>query len=374
MDGRQGVVAGNDFSEEGIRAVTEGAILSAQSAPVDPAHDIAPRQEKEKFCHGVTKPDFDRFFERMKELLADVKNEYPKIQIQNIIGEYESYHVVYRNSNGTDFEEEGGNYSAVLEFAGHEGDNTTSLDYTGFAFDNLDGRLIDMANVRYHLDNAQKQLEQIPFTGKFEGSVIFTPECFAEFLMQVRGNFLSDSSIIDGTSIWKDKIGQQVASPCLSVTLKSSDPRIVDGQCFTSDGYRTEDVALIENGILKSLTIGLYAANKTGRPVTRNSSSDLVVANGSETLEEMVSKVEKGLIVGGFSGGQPSGNGDFSGVAKNSYYIENGRIVGAVSETMINGNLASMLMDIRGISEEVLVDGAMVVPYVCAGGVVISGK
>ena len=44
-----------------------------------------------------------------------------------------------------------------------------------------------------------------------------------------------------------------------------------------------------------------------------------------------------------FSGARPAENGDFSGVAKNSYYIEKGKVQFPVSETMVSGNLAELV-------------------------------
>ena len=372
--GKNGIVRGNDFSDAGIDALVQSAVLSAEAAMKDPAHDIAPEQEAAKFRHGCLKPDFDKFFERIKELLADIKAEYPKIQIMNVIGQYIKIHSLLRNSNGVDFEDTVGMYGFMVEFAGHEGDKTTNLDYCGVQTNNLDERFIDMANVRYHLDNAQKQLEQIPLTGKFTGSVIMTPELFAELLMMVQGNYTSDGVLIDGTSLWKKKLGKKVADEKLTFTLKSSDKRIVGGERYTADGFRTEDLPVIEKGILKNFTIGLYAAKKTKRPVSKNSSRDYVINPGNTPLEDMISSVKKGLLVGGFSGGHPGANGEFSGVAKNSYYIEDGQIKGAVSEVMINGNLGDALMNIRALSKELLTDGGMVGPYALIDNIVVSGK
>ena len=372
--GKNGVVRGNDFSDAGIDALVQSAVLSAESAIKDNAHDISPEQEPAKFRHGVLTPDFDRFFAKIKELLEDVRREYPKIQIMNVIGEYIKEHSLFRNSNGVDFEDTMGAYAFMLEFAGHEGDRTTSIDYCNVVTKSLDERFIDMGNVRYHLDNAQKQLEQIPLTGKFTGSIILTPELFAEFLMMVQGNYLSDAVLIDGTSLWKKKLGKKVADEKLTFTLKSHDRRIAAGERITGDGFRTEDVPVIEKGILKNFTIGLYAAKKTKRQVTKNSSRDYVINAGKTPLEDMIKSVKKGLIVGGFSGGQPGANGEFSGVAKNSFYVEDGKIKGAVSEIMINGNLADALMNIRALSSEVLADGGMVAPYALIDGIVVSGK
>ena len=80
------------------------------------------------------------------------------------------------------------------------------------------------------------------------------------------------------------------------------------------------------------------------------------------------------ILVGRFSGGAPGINGDFSGVAKNSFLIENGEIKGAASETMISGNLAAMLNSLVDISSETVADGISVVPYAAFDGITISGK
>ncbi|MBQ3664082.1 MAG: TldD/PmbA family protein, partial [Clostridia bacterium] len=120
--------------------------------------------------------------------------------------------------------------------------------------------------------------------------------------------------------------------------------------------------------------IGLYASNKLHLPRGGNDSFSLVMAPGDKTLDEIVSSIEKGILVGRFSGGQPSSNGDFSGVAKNSFLIENGKIGPALSETMISGNLADMLFRLRDVSSELVEDGMSVLPYAAFDGITVSGK
>ena len=95
---------------------------------------------------------------------------------------------------------------------------------------------------------------------------------------------------------------------------------------------------------------------------------------GEKTLEELISGVEDGLFVYRFSGGQPANNGDFSGVAKNSFRIRNGKITDAVSETMIAGNLADMLKNFVGASSERVKNGCSVLPFAAFSGITISGK
>ena len=73
-----------------------------------------------------------------------------------------------------------------------------------------------------------------------------------------------------------------------------------------------------------------------------------------------------------FSGGYPSDNGDFSGVAKNSYYIEGGEIKFPIIETMVSGNISQMFMNIISISKESVDFGDSILPWVSFDGVTIS--
>ena len=143
---------------------------------------------------------------------------------------------------------------------------------------------------------------------------------------------------------------------------------------FTDDGYKAEDVTVLEQGVLRSHLLSLYASLKTGRPVTKNDGSGIVMESGDVSLADMIAGVERGLIVGGFSGGEPGANGEFSGVAKNSFYVENGRIKGAVMETMISGNLENVFANVVAISKEQVLDGNSALPYLQTSGITISGN
>ena len=120
--------------------------------------------------------------------------------------------------------------------------------------------------------------------------------------------------------------------------------------------------------------LSLYGANKTGKPRAPNSGGCWVIDAGDQGLADLIASVERGILLNRFSGGKPSANGDFSGVAKNSYLIEGGRIARPVSETMLAGNLAGLLRAVSGVSKERVDFGASVYPWVKAGGVTISGK
>jgi len=97
-----------------------------------------------------------------------------------------------------------------------------------------------------------------------------------------------------------------------------------------------------------------------------------MVLKGTKSFQEMIKDIDHGILLCRFSGGSPSDNGDFSGVAKNSYYIENGEIKHPVSETMISGNIAQMFMNIGDISNETIDFGDEVLPWISFDGITVS--
>ena len=75
-----------------------------------------------------------------------------------------------------------------------------------------------------------------------------------------------------------------------------------------------------------------------------------------------------------FSGGAPAPSGEYSGVAKNAFLIEHGKVTCALTETMISGCVPDMLNNIRAVSSDLLKDGSVSLPYIAFDGVTISGK
>ena len=339
MDGKKGAASGSDLSDTGLAKAVEDAILGAASAIPDEANVIAEKQEPEIFRSGCLEADMPRLYEDAKAFLESVKKDYPLVNIFQAIADHDKVHTLYANSSGTRFENYDGVYHFMVEMSGSDGDKNTGIDFTGISILDLDTPLIEQGAIARHLRDVEASLNSVSIPDKFEGTVIFTPECLGEFLQMTASNYIMSNVVMEGTSQWLDKLGQQVMSDKVTISLKAKDDRLAETQPYTRDGYKAEDVTPIENGVLKHFLLSLYAAKKTGRPVTKNTDFAIVMEKGDVSLADMIASVEKGLIVGGFSGGNPGANGEFSGVAKNSFYIENGKIKGAVTETMINGTL-----------------------------------
>ena len=188
--------------------------------------------------------------------------------------------------------------------------------------------------------------------------------------MTFSGDFEPNNVII----LVRNELKKKVASDSLTVSLIPIDRRVIGGVRFTSEGYKTRNCDIIKDGVLENFTLSEYGARKSGETRCPTLSGCMEVHAGNTPYDELIKKIDKGILVCRLSGGNPAGNGDFSGVAKNSFLIENGKITKPVLETMISGNLAEMLKNITDISKETAEDGSCVFPWVAFDGVTVSGK
>ena len=372
---RTGSVYLNSFDPKDINRAISDCMRNVESDKPDPARGIAENQGERDLTYGVPEPDAEKFFIRTRELKEEIGKRYPTILIEQMINSHSKTESVYADTNGNLFHLYYGAYGVTLMFSAHRGDKSSSFMSCGYETADLDTPLIDQGDIARVLSDVEKQIDTVPVTGSFTGTVILAPDCLGGLLRSAIGCFASGTPLIDGTSLWRDKLGKEVASPNFTLSLAPHHPDAVLSQQLTSDGYLTEDFDLIKNGVLQSFVAEIYVANKAGVPRSKNTATGwLAMPAGDKPLDELISGVKDGLFVYRFSGGRPATNGDFSGVAKNSFRIKDGKLGDAVSETMISGNLADMLFAFEGASKELVKDGTSVLPFAAFSGITISGK
>lgn len=372
---KKGTVTINKFDIETVKKAVSDAIAAAESGQPDEAWEFAKEPAEKEFTDGAPECDTDKLFMRTKELLENIKEKHPTILMEQMITEHNSGEEVYMNTNGVNYVSKYGAYTFSLMYSAHEGEKSTSFYGSDITLKNLDKPILECGKIDWEISMIEKQLDPISLEGKFTGPVILAPMALYEIVLgTIMGNFVGDACMIDGTSIWKDKLGEQVADPRFNFSFEPYNDDVVVPKRHTGEGFETENFDLIKDGKLNSFCLSQYGANKTGKKRSGNSGSNLHVTAGEKTLEEIISGIEKGLMVMRFSGGQPAASGEFSGVAKNSFLIENGKISNAISETMISGCVPEMLTSIRDISKDIANDGNNSLPFVAFDGITISGK
>ncbi|MCL1878495.1 MAG: TldD/PmbA family protein [Defluviitaleaceae bacterium] len=375
VGGRRGVTAINKHDKASIDEAADACVALAKSSEPDDAFDIAELVENKVFIKPEITKDRDGLFARIREYLGQVRDEFPKIIIEGFSSTLTDAEEAYVNSNGVIFESRYDAYGFHSMFVAKDGEKGTSFNYDGASFLKPSTPFLDSGMHRTLLEEAVKSLDTRMVDEKFTGKVIVTPACTDMLWGTITDNFLGDRALIEGTSRWKDALGTQVADKKLTFRAAPlNEPHIITGSRWTNDGYITRDVDFIKDGVLKSFALGLYGAKKTGKPRADTSTYHCEVLPGDIALAEIIKSTERGILLNRFSGGSPGASGDISGVAKNSFLIENGAVTDALQETMISFNILDALKNISAISRERVTNGTTHLPWVCLDGITVSGK
>ena len=370
---KRGVLSVGSRETDALREACRTVMELSDACPEDDAYDIAAREEgADSFSDGPEQGDRALLLYRLEELLASLERDYPSVRIVDGTVEFTARETLLANSNGVLLHARDGRYSFGFSFAAQSEGRVASLNGAGCVSRDLSAPLLETGGFRALVEQNIRELDAAPLGDKFTGALVITPHCLPDFLGFYVGAFLSDGALISGTSLFRDKLGQRVAGENIHIYADPAAPGLC-GNPITQDGFRARREDFIQNGVLSSFALSLYGARKTGGVRAGNTGETVMLPPGEIDYEALVGGVECGILLGRFSGGYPSDNGDFSGVAKNSFLIENGRVTRPIAETMVAGNLAEMFRQVRGASKETLSFGAGAYPWLCADGLVVSG-
>jgi len=331
LDGSRASTTITSYDEDSVHAALQEIKKLAKSTPPDEANEIAPMQEAPFKENGPDEADIKGMIRRLVELKDYCGETYPTLNLRRATLEFCNRSQKYGNSNGTLLSERQGIFTFSLIFISAEGGARSSFNYSTVQFDNLDEPLYTNGNINTLLRQSTEQLFPMKIHGAFTGDVIITPECMEYFLYLLSMQLQSDT-LVKGTSLYQGALGSKAADEKLTFRTAPVSGELPSSRFITEDGFPASDTTLIEKGVLRSFLLSLYGANKTGYTRSGNQGGFFVIEPGEISLEEMISSIGRGLFITRFSGGMPGENGDFSGVVKNSYLIEHGRIGKPVCE------------------------------------------
>jgi PmbA protein len=359
VDGRVASTEITQLARDAVRDRIASLFADAKSAPQDEANAVSGGQHA-RIVQGPQESDRELMAAKTRELLAFRERETPKMMVDEGFTRHEWQRFQTLTSRGSDLAASVGCYSMSVFGTARDGGKSSSFNYTGGSADELASRPAEQYfGIEQMLRDTERQIETAPFGGKFVGDVVFTPNAVADVLGWFLGQ-LGDPQLIAGSSLYKESVGQAIASPLLTIQSRFDGPGVA---AISNDAFATRPVTLIDHGKLLTLTPTLYGSRKTGLQHVPVSNGWDVVA-GTTPLAEMIGTVQRGAIVGRLSMGSPAANGNFSGVIKNSFAIESGEPKHALSETMIAGNMAQMLRDIVAVSREAIDGGAHRLPWI----------
>ena len=124
---------------------------------------------------------------------------------------------------------------------------------------------------------------------------------------------------------------------------------------YDREGVTTSADNLITNGVLQRYLLGSYSARRLGLETPGNAGGihHLTAASGDQDLTDLISGLEKGLLVTELIGfGVNMVTGDYSRGAA-GFWIENGQIQYPVEEVTVAGNLKGIFSGLCAIGKDV---------------------
>ena len=171
------------------------------------------------------------------------------------------------------------------------------------------------------------------------------------------------------TSVYHDKMGQQVASPLCTIVDDGTIERRRGSQSCDDEGTPAQHNVLIEKGIVKSYMHDRRSARLMGMKPTgngrRQSYSDMTIPRMTNTYlmpgeyhkDELIASLERGIYAVNFAGGQvdPT-SGRFVFSASEAYLVEKGQVVAPIKGATLIGTGAETMSKVCMVADDLEFD------------------
>jgi PmbA protein len=354
---RVAFVSSTDLSARGIDELPERAVAMARLAPEDKYAGLAPADRLAR-----TYPDLD--IEDKSEPSADLLIERARA-VEGAAMEVKG--ITNSEGGGASFGRSAIALATSTGFFGRYAATSHSIGVSVVAGEGVEMETDhDSASARHAVN-----LESPELVGHRAGErtvarlnprkmkskampVVYDPRVSAGLIGHFAGA-ISGASIARGVSFLKDRMGQAVFAPNITIIDDPHRLRGLRSKPFDGEGVRNKRTALIEAGVLKTWLLdcasakqlGLetngHAARGTGGPPSP-STTNLYMEPGKVEPRVLMEDIREGFYVTDLMGMGVNGvTGDYSRGAA-GFFIENGKISHPVAGVTIAGNLKDMFL------------------------------
>jgi PmbA protein len=192
-------------------------------------------------------------------------------------------------------------------------------------------------------------------------TIVLEPRMAAS-LLAIVGGTLTGERVLKGRSPFADRLGEEIASPVLTLVDDPTNPASLAADSHDGEGLACRRNVLIEGGVLDRFLQNAYSGRRagtasTGSAVRSHRSTPgvgcqaLAVVPGERTLEEIVASIDDGVLIQSLTGlhsGVNAVSGDFSTGAE-GVRIRGGQLAEPVREFTIASTLQRLLLDIAEV-------------------------
>ncbi|MFW9995722.1 MAG: TldD/PmbA family protein [Candidatus Odinarchaeota archaeon] len=188
------------------------------------------------------------------------------------------------------------------------------------------------------------------------GDIIYSPECISSLLRRGFAPAISAKNVYLKKSPLTDKVGEELAN--VAILNEVADHSSGTSIPFDGEGGQTRMVTVIDSsGIFRTFLSDRLHANLLGITATSNLQRDsydnypeiginnlnIQPRKDAMLFSEMLEETKHGVLANGFSGNVNSANGDFSGLLKGAFLIENGELGPPLKDINVRGNIYELL-------------------------------
>jgi predicted Zn-dependent protease len=346
---RTGVAQTNRLDEPSLLDVVERAIAMARLAPEDPLQPTLPRG-------GPTQPPAGAYDPETARADADARARMCQaVFTQAEAAGYWSAGFAATSSSGMTVANSSG---ALASFDGSDAAinvKMTAADSTGFGEAYSSSlRAVDAAGTgataveKARASASPQAVDPGPWT------VILDPAAFGELFIYLAHHF-SAQSYDEGSSFCSDGLDRTYFSESVTVHDDYAHP-LAPGMPFDYEGQPTQRLALVENGVVRTVVTDSYYAKKLDRPNTGHAlfapnaygpqPRRLVVAAGDKPLDQLIAETPRGLLISRFwyIRTVDRKRAIVTGMTRDgTFLIENGRIAHGVRNLRFNDSIVDLL-------------------------------
>lgn len=376
VDGSLGFSYVNILEREHIKDASIQAIKLARISPAN-KFNLMPKESKIKILEGMYDINAESFslYDATKvaaDMLIAAKSFDNRVSIDS--GNFTSSVMTHAllNSNGVRAEETISSFSWSIMGMALNDKEVSNFDFKFGSSHNV--KDIDVVSTGREFAKTIVNSFGARKIDSFRGKMLLTPSAATELIQDVIAYSINSYTVQKGASKFEGKIGKSISSDLLTLEDDATNINGLGSSSFDREGVPHIRNVIIENGILKKFIYNSYTANKDNTESTGNaggsskvppivSTTNIIIKPGKSKLEDLISEMDKGIIVNRFSGNINPVNGDFSGVVKGGHYIKKGNNEYPIKELMVAGNMFYALHDLIGISKERTVLADSILPF-----------
>lgn len=396
-NGQVGFAYTNMLAEDEVEKTALQAVKASKASLKDkdwrqlPAVKEYPTVEN-TFDKRITEFTSDKAVEMCQRMMAAAVNVDKKVLPAFGGTEVTTQRIACSNSNGVEVEDKG---TVLVCALGTMARSKTHVSPTCVEF--KASRTYDPAPEWVGKEAARLAVESIN-VGKAEAGkfpVLLDPFALQSILMYTLIPPVQGDIVHRGRSILRDKVGEKIAGENITIFDDATLPGGLHSGRTDMEGVPKQKTPLIVKGVLRGFLYDNYWARLENKESTGNAGrgggglqlppygtlptinpSNIKVAEGTATEEELVKEVRNGYYVRNVQGAHQSNpeTGEFSVALAPAWRIVNGEIAHAVKGVMIAGNIHNMIADFSILGKDTRQLGTFIAPKVVVRDLNIISK